>query len=96
MVAAGNVSRVGIAEILVRSGRPECGATAWSSPPMRAGSLQHWMQPDGSLNPTPTPPDAPNPSDSDASHWLARTIWALGEGYADFRGTDPSFAAFLK
>ena len=38
LVAAGNVSRVGIAEVLVRSaGRPECDGTASSSPPMRAG-----------------------------------------------------------
>jgi hypothetical protein len=60
-----------------------------------AGNVVLWMQPDGSLNPTPTPADSPNPSDSGASYWLARTIWALGEGYADFRGTDPAFAAFL-
>jgi hypothetical protein len=61
-----------------------------------AGNVVLWMQPDGTLNPAPTPPDAPNPSDSGASYWLARTIWALGEGYADFRGTDPAFAAFLR
>ena len=61
-----------------------------------AGNVVLWMQPDGSLNPTPTPADSPNPSDSGASYWLARTIWALGEGYADFRGTDPAFAAFLQ
>jgi hypothetical protein len=61
-----------------------------------AGNVVLWMQPDGSLNPTPTPADSPNPSDSGASYWLARTIWALGEGYADFRGTDPAFAAFLR
>jgi hypothetical protein len=59
------------------------------------GNVVLWMQPDGTLNPTPTPADSPNPSDSGASYWLARTIWALGEGYADFRGTDPAFAAFL-
>ncbi len=59
------------------------------------GNVVLWMQPDGSLNPSPTPEDSPNPSDSGASYWLARTIWALGEGYADFRGTDPAFAAFL-
>ena len=61
-----------------------------------AGNVVLWMQPDGSLNPTPTPADSPNPSDSGASYWLARTIWALGDGYADFRGTDPAFAAFLQ
>jgi hypothetical protein len=60
-----------------------------------AGNVVLWMQPDGTLNPTPTPADSPNPSDSGASYWLARTIWALGEGYADFRGADPAFAAFL-
>ncbi len=39
LVAAGNVSRVGIAEVLVQaSQRPECGATASFSPLMRAGS----------------------------------------------------------
>jgi hypothetical protein len=61
-----------------------------------AGNVVLWMQPDGTLNPTPTPADAPNPSDSGASYWLARTIWALGTGYADFRATDPSFASFLQ
>jgi hypothetical protein len=61
-----------------------------------AGNVVLWMQPGGSLDPTPTPADSPNPSDSGASYWLARTIWALGEGYADFRATDPAFAAFLQ
>ena len=39
LVATGNVSRVGLAEILVRPGRtrPGCGATALCSRPMRAG-----------------------------------------------------------
>jgi hypothetical protein len=60
-----------------------------------AGNVVLWMQPNGSLNPSPTPADSPNPSDSGASYWLARTIWALGVGYADFRAADPSFAAFL-
>lgn len=60
-----------------------------------AGDVVLWMQPDGRLNPTPTPPDSPNPSDTGPSYWLARTIWALGEGYADFRHTDPAFASFL-
>jgi hypothetical protein len=54
------------------------------------------MQPDGTLNPSPTTKDTPDPSDSGASYWLARTVWALGEGYADFRHADPAFAAFLK
>lgn len=60
-----------------------------------AGEGVLWMQPDGSLNPTPTPPDSPNPADSGASYWLARTLWAYGEGYAAFRDSDPDFAAFL-
>jgi hypothetical protein len=29
-----------------------------------AGNVVLWMQPDGSLHPTPTPADSPNPSDS--------------------------------
>jgi hypothetical protein len=61
-----------------------------------AGNVVLWMQPDGSLNPSPTPPDTPNPSDSGAAYWLARTIWALGEGYSDLHDTDPSFASFLQ
>ena len=61
-----------------------------------AGNVVLWMQPDGTLNPSPTPPDSPNPSDAGPSYWLARTIWALGEGYADFRGSDPAFATFLR
>ena len=61
-----------------------------------AGNVVLWMQPDGTLNPSPTPVELPDPSDSGESYWLARTIWALGEGYADFRDADPAFAAFLK
>jgi hypothetical protein len=61
-----------------------------------AGNVVLWMQPDGTLNLSPTPPDNPNPSDSGPSYWLARTIWALGEGYAAFRTTDPAFASFLR
>ena len=53
------------------------------------------MQEDGTLTPSPTPTESPNPADSDESYWLARTIWAYGEGYAAFRRTDPAFAAFL-
>ena len=60
------------------------------------GNVVLWMQPDGTLNPSPVPVELPNPSDSGPSYWLARTIWALGEGYAAFRGADPSFAAFLR
>jgi hypothetical protein len=60
-----------------------------------AGNVVLWMQPDGTLNPSPTPTEEPDPSDSGPSYWLARTIWALGEGYAAFRGADPAFAGFL-
>ena len=48
------------------------------------------MQPDGTLNPSADPKELPDPSDSDASYWLARTIWALGEGYAAFHGSTPA------
>lgn len=61
-----------------------------------AGEIVLWMQPDGTLNPTPTPADSPNPADSGPSYWLARSLWAFGEGYAAFRDSDPAFAAFLK
>jgi hypothetical protein len=60
------------------------------------GNVVLWMQPDGTLNPSATPVELPDPSDSDAAYWLARTVWALGEGYAAFRTTDPTFAAFLR
>jgi hypothetical protein len=62
----------------------------------RSGNVVLWMQPDGTLHPSADPADTPDPSDSDASYWLARTVWALGEGYAAFRRSDPSFAGFLK
>ncbi|HEX6256922.1 MAG TPA: hypothetical protein VFZ70_14040 [Euzebyales bacterium] len=60
------------------------------------GNVVLWMQPDGTLNPSAEPVELPNPSDSGPSYWLARTIWALGEGYAAFAGDDPVFAAFLE
>ena len=60
------------------------------------GNVVLWMQPDGTLNPSAEPVEQPDPSDSDASYWLARTIWALGEGYAAFERTDPAFARFLE
>jgi hypothetical protein len=60
-----------------------------------AGNVVLWMQPDGTLQPSATPADTPDPSDSGSSYWLARTIWALGTGYADFRSADPAFARFL-
>ena len=61
-----------------------------------AGNVVLWMQPDGTLNPSAEPKELPDPSDSDASYWLARTVWALGEGYAAFRNSDPEFASFLR
>lgn len=61
-----------------------------------AGNVVLWMQPDGTLNPSAEPVELPDPSDSGPSYWLARTIWALGEGYAAFRDADPDFAAFLE
>ena len=60
-----------------------------------AGNVVLWMQPDGELNPSAEPVELPDPSDSDAGYWLARTIWAFGEGYAAFQDADPAFAAFL-
>lgn len=60
-----------------------------------AGNVVLWMQPDGSLNPSAEPVELPDPSDSEESYWLARTVWALGEGYAAFAEVDPEFAAFL-
>ncbi|CAN5145544.1 hypothetical protein BH11ACT2_BH11ACT2_06950 [soil metagenome] len=61
-----------------------------------AGNVVLWMQPDGTLNPSPVPVELPDPSDSGASYWLARSLWAFGEGYADFRNSDPAFADFLR
>lgn len=59
-----------------------------------AGNVVLWMQPDGALNRSARPVELPDPSDSGPSYWLARTVWALGEGYAAFRGTD--FGNFLR
>ncbi|WP_163569427.1 hypothetical protein [Fodinicola feengrottensis] len=61
-----------------------------------AGNPLLWMQSDGALTPSATPPDSPDPSDSGPSYWLARSIWALGEGYAAFRSSDRKFATFLR
>ena len=58
------------------------------------GNFVLWMQPDGTLHPSPEPVELPDPSDSGPSYWLARAVWALGEGYAAFRGT--SFGEFLR
>ncbi|MFF0269430.1 hypothetical protein [Kribbella sp. NPDC004536] len=60
------------------------------------GNVVLWMQPDGTLNPSAEPVELPDPSDSGPSYWLARTVWALGEGYAAFRHTDGAFAGFLR
>ncbi|MGY4769889.1 hypothetical protein ACXC9Q_23475 (plasmid) [Kribbella sp. CWNU-51] len=60
------------------------------------GNVVLWMQPDGTLNPSADPPELPDPSDSGPAYWLARTVWALGEGYAVFRRADRAFADFLK
>ncbi|MFJ4037553.1 hypothetical protein ACIPVB_05665 [Microbacterium sp. NPDC090007] len=61
-----------------------------------AGNVVLWMQPDGELNPSAEPVELPDPSDSGPSYWTARTVWALGEGYAAFADDDPAFAGFLK
>lgn len=61
-----------------------------------AGNVVLWMQPDGTLNRSADPVELPDPSDSDASFWLARAVWAYGEGYAAFRHSDPAFARFLR
>lgn len=64
-----------------------------------AGGVVLWMQPDGDLNPSAEPVELPDPSDSDTSYWVARTLWALGEGYAAFAAGDAqdrAFAAFLR
>jgi len=61
----------------------------------RNGNFVLWMQPDGRLHAS-VPGDLPDPSDSGSSYWLARSLWALGEGYAAFRTADPGFAKFLQ
>lgn len=60
-----------------------------------AGNVVLWQQSDGTLNPSAIPVELPDPSDSAESFWVARTVWALGEGYAGFRDADPAFARFL-
>src|SRR5664279_3163669 len=60
-----------------------------------AGNVLLWQQSDGTLNPSAKPVEQPDPSDSAESFWLARTVWALGEGYAGFKASDPAFASFL-
>ncbi|MER7272140.1 hypothetical protein ABT344_28010 [Micromonospora carbonacea] len=61
-----------------------------------AGNVVLWAQPDGTLNPSAEPVELPDPSDSGPSYWLARTVWALGEGYAAWRAADAGFAGFLR
>jgi hypothetical protein len=61
-----------------------------------AGNVVLWQQADGALNPSAEPVELPDPSDSAESYWLARTIWALGEGYAAFKSQDAAFAGFLR
>ncbi|MGB7981274.1 MAG: hypothetical protein WCF36_10855 [Candidatus Nanopelagicales bacterium] len=61
-----------------------------------AGNVVLWQQVDGTLTPSATPVELPDPSDSAESYWLARTVWALGEGYAAFVESDPQFASFLQ
>ncbi|MBB5791438.1 hypothetical protein [Jiangella mangrovi] len=61
-----------------------------------AGNVVLWIQPDGTLNPSAEPVELPDPSDSGPSYWLARTIWAFGEGYAAFASENTEFAAFLR
>lgn len=60
-----------------------------------AGRVVLWQQEDGTLNPSAIPVELPDPSDSAESYWLARTVWAFGEGYAAFRDDDAVFADFL-
>ncbi len=60
-----------------------------------AGRVVLWQQEDGTLNPSAVPVELPDPSDSAESYWLARSVWAFGEGYASFLRDDPEFAAFL-
>ena len=61
-----------------------------------AGNVALWMQTDGDFNLSPEPVELPDPSDSGDSYWLARSLWAFGEGYAAFEADDPEFAAFLQ
>ena len=59
------------------------------------GNFVLWMQPDGALNPSPTPPDDPNPADAGFSWWAARGMWALAKGYEVFREERPELAEAL-
>ncbi|MEV0289829.1 hypothetical protein AB0H36_37355 [Kribbella sp. NPDC050820] len=94
---ADDISRAAV--VYLRSGRLDVardllrGLTYLQSP---NGNVVLWMQPDGTLNPSAEPVELPDPSDSGPSYWLARTVWALGEGYAAFRRVDRGFAEFLR
>ncbi|UFU05344.1 hypothetical protein [Ruania halotolerans] len=61
-----------------------------------AGRVVLWQQSDGTLNPSAEPVELPDPSDSAESYWLARTVWAFGEGYAVFAGAGRQFAEFAE
>lgn len=65
-----------------------------------AGNVVLWMQPDGDLNPSAEPVELPDPSDSAESYWLARTLWAFGEGVEAFAAEDDAesvaFTGFLR
>lgn len=60
------------------------------------GNVVLWQQDDGTLNRSAEPVELPDPSDSDESYWLARTVWALGEGVEVFDREDHEFTAFLR
>lgn len=60
-----------------------------------AGNVVLWQQADGTLNRSAIPIELPDPSDSEESYWLARTVWALGEGVEVFARQDADFTAFL-
>ncbi len=104
---ADDIARVAIAFLRHHEVTGDTDSLAWARQLLRgltfmqtatgphAGNVVLWMQPDGTLNPSAEPVELPDPSDSGDSYWLARTIWALGEGYAAFVDTDPAFAAFL-
>ncbi len=94
---ADDISRAAV--VYLRSGRLAVardllrGLTYLQSP---NGNVVLWMQPDGTLNPSAEPVELPDPSDSGPSYWLARTVWALGEGYEAFHTVDRRFAEFLR
>ncbi|WP_433166597.1 hypothetical protein [Kribbella sp. CA-247076] len=94
---ADDISRASV--VYLRAGRLSVardllrGLTYLQSP---NGNVVLWMQPDGTLNPSAEPVELPDPSDSGPSYWLARTVWALGEGYEAFRRVDRRFAEFLR